>query len=257
MCLILLSYRERPERPLVVAANRDEFYARPAQPAWYWKDAPQVFAGRDLEAGGTWLGVSTGGRFAALTNYTDFQRPAAHAASRGDLTRGFLEGRESAFDYASAIDGSRFQGFNLVVYDGDELVYASNRTGEVRVLQPGAHALANSHLDDDWPKAVRGIRALNALPADAASEDVLNILLDESEGYLADGREPESARRSTPAFLRGTEYGTRACTAVIFEGDGIEFVEQLYGPMGAPGGRVASRLRLGPENRRPAVAAGQ
>lgn len=257
MCLILLSYREWPDRPLVVAANRDEFYARPALPAWYWKDAPQVFAGRDLEAGGTWLGISTGGRFAALTNYTDFQRPVAHSASRGDLTRAFLEGRESAFEYAAAIDGSRFQGFNLVVWDGDELVYACNRTGEVRVLEPGAYALANSHLDDDWPKAARGVGALEALPADATSEDVLDILLDESEGYLADGHEAESARRSTPAFLRGREYGTRACTAVIFEGDGVEFVEQLYGPMGVPGGRVAKRRRIDSEKQRRAAVAGR
>ena len=244
MCLILFSYRERPGRPLVVAANRDEFYARPALAAWYWKDAPQVFAGRDLEAGGTWLGVSQRGRFAALTNFTDFSRAGAPATSRGDLAKDFLAGEQSALEYAAAIDGARYRGFNLIVYDGSELVYACNRTGETRALAPGAYALANSHLDDDWPKAVRGRAAIAALADDAAAADALDILLDESADYLADGREPESARRATPAFLRGKAYGTRASTAVIFEGEDITFAERLYGPMGAPGASVERKLRI-------------
>ncbi len=245
MCLILFSYCERPGRPLLVAANRDEFYGRPAHPAGYWQDAPQVFAGRDLTGGGTWLGVATTGRFAALTNFTDFDLPAHPTPpSRGDLPKRFLDGNESALDYARNIDGERYQGFNLIVFDGDELVYACNRTGAARVLAPGAYGLANAPLEEVWPKSARGVAALGALPDDAPPEALLEVLRDESEGYLADGREPESARRATPAFLRGNEYGTRASTAVAFEGGHIDFIEQLYGPMGAPGGRVAAHIPI-------------
>ena len=245
MCLILLAYDRRSARPLVIAANRDEFYARPAHPARYWDGAPHVFGGRDLEAGGTWLAVSTGGRFAALTNYTDFDLPVSPAASRGDLTRRFLEGAQTAVSYAEALDGTRYQGFNLIVFDGTDLVYASNRTGDVRTLETGVYGLTNTWLGDEWPKTKRGTAALARIAATADADAVLELMVEESEGYLADGHEIESARRATPAFLRGEEYGTRASTAVILEDGRIEFVEQLYGPMGAPGGRVAETIRIG------------
>ena len=244
MCLILLAYDGRSPRPLVVAANRDEFYARPAHAARYWDGAPHVFGGRDLQAGGTWLGVSTDGRFAALTNYTDFDLPAAPTSSRGDLTRGFLEGGENALAYAEALDGTRYQGFNLIAFDGTELVYASNRTGDLRVLESGVYGLTNTWLGDEWPKTKRGTAALARIAAHANADAVLALMGEESEGYLADGHEIESARRATPAFLRGEEYGTRASTSVIFEDGRIEFVEQLYGPMGVPGGRVEETIRI-------------
>ena len=195
-----------------IAANRDEFYARPAHPARYWDGAPHVFGGRDLEAGGTWLAVSTGGRFAALTNYTDFDLPVSPAASRGDLTRRFLEGAQSAFSYAESLDGTRYQGFNLIVFDGTDLVYASNRTGDVRTLETGVYGLTNTWLGDEWPKTKRGTAALARIAATADADAVLELMVEESEGYLADGHEIESARRATPAFLRGEEYGTRAST---------------------------------------------
>ena len=226
----------------MVAANRDEFYARPSRGAQYWDDCPHVFGGRDLIAGGTWLAVSTTGRFAAVTNYTDFIREDAPPASRGDLTRRFLEEGAGASDYAAAIDGARYQGFNLIAFDGVDLVYVCNRTGEIRVLEPGVYGLANTHLDDVWPKSARGVAALTAIAAVAGIDDVLKVLRDESADYVADGHEPESARRATPAFLRGKEYGTRASTAVIFDRARIEFAEQLYGPMGEPGARVTERI---------------
>ena len=244
MCLILLAYDGRSPRPLVVAANRDEFYARPAHAARYWDGAPHVFGGRDLQAGGTWLGVSTGGRFAALTNYTDFDLTAAPASSRGDLTRGFLEGSDGALAYAEGLDGTRYQGFNLLAFDGADLVHASNRTGDVRVLDSGVYGLTNTWLGDEWPKTKRGTAALGRIAARADADAILALMAEESEGYLADGHEIESARRATPAFLRGEEYGTRASTSVIFEDGRIEFVEQLYGPMGVPGDRVSETIHV-------------
>ncbi len=242
MCLILFAYRTFPTRPLVVAANRDEFYARPSSGARYWDDSPQLFGGRDLVAGGTWLAVSTAGRFAAVTNYTDFIREDVPAASRGDLTRRFLEEGARARDYAAGIDGARYQGFNFIAFDGVDLVYACNRTGEIRVLQPGVYGISNTHLDDVWPKSARGVAALTAIAAAAGIDDVLKVLTDESADYVADGQEPESARRATPAFLRGKEYGTRASTGVVFDGGHIQFAEQQYGPMGEPGARVTEMI---------------
>ena len=244
VCLILFAYRTHADRPLVVAANRDEFYARPADAARYWDDAPHIFGGRDLEAGGTWLAASTAGRFAAVTNFTDFDLTTTPPASRGDLCKRFLDGDERAIDYAGSIDYTLYQGFNLIVFDGEEMVYTSNRTNEVRLLEPGVYGLTNARLDDTWPKAVRGVAALTPIVLTATADDVLDLLRDESEGYLADGHEPESARRATPAFLRGEEYGTRASTSVIFEDGRVEFVEQLYGPMGTPGGRVTETIDL-------------
>ncbi|MDE0055795.1 MAG: NRDE family protein [Gammaproteobacteria bacterium] len=244
MCLILFEYRTSPARPLVVAANRDEFYARPSDAARYWDDLPHVFGGRDLVAGGTWLAVSTTGRFAAVTNYTDFLRSESPLASRGDLARGFLEGDVAASAYAAGIDGVRYQGFNLLAFDGDDLVYACNRTGETRVLQPGVYGIANSPLDDVWPKSARGIARLRSIAATATTGDLLEVLRDESSDYGPVGSEPESARPATPAFLRGKDYGTRASTAVIFDRGHIAFAEQQFGPMGEPGARTTEIIRI-------------
>ena len=228
----------------MVAANRDEFYARASAAACYWNDSAHVFGGRDLVAGGTWLAVATTGRFAAVTNYTDFDRQAMPPASRGDLVRGFLRGDASAMDYAASIDGARYQGFNFIGFDGADLVYACNRPGEVRALPAGVYGLTNTHIDDVWPKSAHGIAALGSIAATAATDDLLAILCDESAGYRAGDRERESARRRAPAFLRGKDYGTRAGTAVIFDHGRIAFAEQQYGPMGEPGGRVTESIRV-------------
>ena len=189
--------------------------------------------------------MSTTGRFAAVTNYTDFGREeAVPPASRGDLARCFLEQEAAAADYVAAVDGERYQGFNFIAFDGVDLVYACNRTGDVRVLEPGVYGVTNTHLDDVWPKSERGIAALKRIAATADVDDVVAVLRDESENYLPDGREAEGARRATPAFLRGTAYGTRASTAVIVGTRRIAFAEQQYGPMGDLGARVAETIPI-------------
>ena len=244
MCLILFAYRTSPARTLVVAANRDEFYARASDAARYWNDSPDVFGGRDLVAGGTWLAVSETGRFAAVTNYTDFSRKEQPPASRGDLARGFLQGNARARDYAAALDCPRYQGFNFIAFDGEDLVYACNRPSEVRVLLPGVYGLTNTHIDDVWPKSAHGIAALESIAATAGTDAVLSVLCDDSADYLPGDRERESARRAAPAFLRGRDYGTRASTAVILDRGRIAFAEQQYGPMGKPCGRVTESIRV-------------
>jgi uncharacterized protein with NRDE domain len=250
MCLVLFAYRVLDGYPLVVAANRDEFYARPAAPAHAWADAQHVFAGRDLTAQGTWLGVSTQRRFAAVTNFSDVNGAQPKPpASRGDLTRDFLTGADSAPAFAARIAPDRYQGFSLLLWDGSDLVYTSNRSGVRKCLPPGIHALANTHLDDDWPKTVRGKQRLGATLTDPPQLDALvTMLRDEyvppDEALPERGRGVEFERRVAPIFIRGTEYGSRASTAVVFAADSVELMEQGYGPEGVPLARVATSLRL-------------
>jgi uncharacterized protein with NRDE domain len=237
MCLILFAYRVSPDAPLVVAANRDEFYARPATAAQRWDDAPGIFAGRDLTAGGTWLGVADNGRFAAVTNFSENPETPLPPGSRGDLTANFLRADIGARAYAAAIDGGYYRGFSLLLWDGADLVYASNRNSEPRVMPPGVHGLANTHLDGTWPKVVRGCQALGAIVAGTHSRgDLLQLLTDER--IAADDQLPQRGndldfeRRISPIFIRGDEYGTRASTAVIIGRDRIEFAERTFGPGG-------------------------
>ena len=137
MCLIVLAWRVHPEQALIVAANRDEFHARPAAPAGYWEDHPDILAGRDLEARGTWMGVSRAGKFAAVTNYRGAAEPSA-AESRGALVSRYLANGAAAGTYLTRIDGKSYSGFNLLAADDTELWWMSNRDGPARRLEPGA-----------------------------------------------------------------------------------------------------------------------
>jgi uncharacterized protein with NRDE domain len=231
----------RDDYPLVVAANRDEFHNRPAAPAAAWDDAPEVFGGRDLEAGGTWLGMARGRRFAAVTNVRE-PGIAPGKRSRGDLTREFLTGGESAHAYAGRIDGAAFSGFNLLLADRDTLCYASNRIPEPRLLTPGIYGLSNHLLDSPWPKLVsareRFAAALARLPDRAAFFDILaddEIVPDEE--LPATGVPLEWERRLSAIFVRSPEYGTRASTVLTVSASGEAVLEERrFGP-GADAGQ--------------------
>lgn len=264
VCLILFAYRVVPQRPLVLAANRDEFYARPALAAHWWSDAPDIFGGRDQQAHGTWLAASRDGRLAALTNWTDRADVAPAAKSRGDIPRAFLTGTADARTFAATIAGQDYAGFNFLAYDGDALVHVCNRTGEMRALPPGVYGLTNTRLgapvcgrgrgrSGEWPKAALGAQALRAIAATATAEDLLALLakplVPRKTGLAAGDTAPHQhaewpERRHSPAFMRGAEYGTRASTAVILERGVAHFVEQQYGPFGAPGGRSGATITL-------------
>ena len=249
MCLILFAYGVRSDAPLIVAANRDEFYARPATAAHRWHDAPTVLAGRDLQAGGTWLGVSATGRFAAVTNFSETPEGPLPPGSRGDLTADFLRGEAGALDYANAIENARYRGFSLLLWDGATLVYASNRNSKPREMPKGVHGLANTHLDGTWPKVVRGTRILaDLLKSDYGTDDLINLLADDRPAADHElpqrGNEVEFERRISPIFIRGDEYGTRASTAVIVGTHDIRISEQSFGPGGNRQGRVDDTLPL-------------
>lgn len=239
MCLIVVGWQVAGQYPLVVAANRDEFYARPTALAARWPEAPQVIGGLDLEAGGTWLGMTDTGRFAAVTNVRQPGQPAGRI-SRGQLTKDFLLGQASALTYAQSIQGDDYAGFNLLLADGSELVYYSNRDGSPRTLPPGIYGLSNRSLDSPWPKLIKAregfARALPALPDEQA---FLRILADDEivpDAELpATGLPLEWERLLSAIFVRSTTYGTRASTVLWQRADGaISLHEQSFGPEGRP-----------------------
>ena len=252
MCLIYVAWRRHPRFRLVVAANRDEFHARPAAPAAWWDDASGVLAGRDLEAGGTWLGVSSTGRFAAITNYRGPSGHLAGAPSRGALVSGFLTGDESAPEYLGRIlrEGRRYNGFSLLAMDGDTLACASNRSQGVIRLDPGVYGLSNHLLDTPWPKVTDGKRELERLldGPEVRIPDLMALLAagdsrtDEAPG--ADiGSDLGRMQWRSSRFILGSDYGTRTSTVVLHDAHGTGvFVERSFDSNGTPVGDAVFAL---------------
>jgi len=240
MCLILFAYDRHPEYELVLLANRDEFYDRPTKQAGFWDDDPRILAGRDLREGGTWLGVLPTGRLAAVTNVREPGRTIDSAESRGTLVRELLASKRTAASYAEEVGarGSRFNGFNLLVYDGVEFAYVTNRPGPaVRSIESGIHGLSNADLDTAWPKVRSGKRELeDALTPDALSTDrLLAILQDDARAREEDlpdtGVGLDLERVLSSRFIRSPKYGTRSSTVVLIERGGrIVFTEQTHVP---------------------------
>jgi len=246
MCLLVLAWQLHPAQDLIVAANRDERHERPTAALDVWQDLPGVAAGRDLVAGGGWLGVDARGRFAAVTNYRGEPTRAGSSHSRGLLVSAFLGGELSAADYLARLapDTQSYPGFNLVIADGDALWYASNRAeGYSRRLQPGVHALSNDLLDVAWPKVERSKQGLRAaLDAGEATPDALFALLAEREP----GAAPAASGLPWPAtsgpFIAHDRYGTR-CSTVVYRERGSTWVgERRFGPGGRPDGSSALRI---------------
>ncbi len=245
MCLILMAWQAHPEYPLVVAANRDEFFARPTAPAAFWPEAPQVLAGRDLEAGGTWLGVARNGRFAALTNYRDPAQTRQGAPSRGGLVSRFLTGAQSGEEYLAELEtvADRYNGFNLIFGDQRDLWCFSNCGEGERRLSPGIYGLSNHLLDTPWPKVARGKSALSAsLQALPDEAPLFSLLRDDSlapdEVLPRTGVGLEWERLLSAAFVRSPGYGTRSATVLLRDKlGGVRFTEQEYLPDASPGER--------------------
>lgn len=246
MCLILLAWRAHPDYPLVVAANRDEFFARPSAPAALWADFPQLLAGRDLEAGGTWLGVSRQGRFAALTNFREGGQARPDAPSRGALVAGFLAGNDDPAPWLArlATQGAAYNGFNVFVGDGQELGYYSNRGDAPHWLTPGIYGLSNHLLDTPWPKLATAkaafSRALDDLPAQTAFFDLLADREIVADTHLPETGVPLDWERILSAiFVSSPDYGTRASTLLTMRKDGlVTVVERSFGEGAVPLGEV-------------------
>ena len=233
MCLIVVAWRARADMPLVVAANRDEWRERPAQRAHWWPDHPELLAGRDLQAGGTWMGITRGGRFAAVTNYRDPSEKRSTARSRGGLVTGFLLGSESPARFLSGLSARarEYNGFNLILGDGASLFYYGSREGQPRAIEPGVHALSNHLLDEPWPKVVRGRERMQASLACLDPAPQLFDLLSDStpvadDALPATGVSIEWERRLASALITGADYGTRASTVLTVASTGDVFMEE-------------------------------
>ena len=239
MCLIVLGIDAHPDYSLILAANRDEFHARPTKEAHWWPDKPEVIGGRDLQAGGTWLALHRGGRFATVTNFSDAKAPSPEFHSRGFLVTGFLDGDLSPRDYLATIDEENYAGFNLLVGDDSEVAYLSNREEGDRVLEPGVYGLSNALLDGPWHKVEGSKAKLSALIAeDRVNETSLMRLMDDRERAPVDEVKSErlnfdTAHAITAPFIVLPDYGTRCTTIVMADrGGNWQFAEQRFDPSG-------------------------
>jgi uncharacterized protein with NRDE domain len=251
MCLLAVAWRVHPQYRLIVAANRDEFYARDTKAAHQWADHPQVFAGRDGVAGGTWMAVTADGRFAALTNVRGGQLATADGAppppSRGALVADFVTGSAAASEYVAAVaaTSASYSGFNLLVADGDELWWCSTHT-EPQRLEPGVYGLSNASLDTPWPKttaATMAMRSALSQPSDAAmraalfvdmADQTLPAMEDVPRSDLPESEMPaERLQRLAACLVRTDDYGTRASSVVtIAESGQIEMEERTIDQTG-------------------------
>jgi uncharacterized protein with NRDE domain len=229
MCLLVFAHRACPGYPLLLAANRDEFHARPTAASAFWEEHPDVLAGRDLEQGGTWMGVTRSGRFAAVTNYRDPARTAAAPRSRGELPLDFLTGTQEPHAYLNALAGraTEYAGFNLLVGDDRNLWYFTNSDDlEPQCLPPGIYGLSNARLDTPWPKVTRGKAQLQALvESDTISHDTLAAVVNDRQ--RAEQRELQALQLVgsmdpvlSAQFIVTESYGTRSTTTLCIAADG-------------------------------------
>lgn len=234
MCLIAFSWKQHPDYQLIMLANRDEFYNRPTEVAHIWKGENKIVAGKDVQAGGTWMGINKHGKFAAITNYRDLKNIKYEAPSRGKLTLEFLEGDISARAYVHQLtpESGKYNGFNLLVADPHELWYLSNISGKASALQPGLYGLSNHLLDTPWPKVVKAKKILTDF--DQLTESQLLQAFGNRElapdNDLPDTGVGQSLERKLSAlFIHFEKYGTRCTTLVTMDYQGqVKFRERTF-----------------------------
>jgi uncharacterized protein with NRDE domain len=250
MCLILMAWQVHPDYPIVMAANRDEFRRRPTAAAAWWSDRPDILAGRDLQAHGTWLGISADGQIAALTNFRDPHQIKPNAPSRGGLVVEMLESQASIAERLAQLKSvsGRYAGFNLLCTDGRELGVYESVPAAGRLLGPGIYGLSNHLLDTPWPKVERAksslTTAIGRLPDDRA---LLELLRDErvpaDEELPRTGVSLEWERLLSSAFIRGDSYGTLSSTVIRVGVDGqASFREWTWNADGSLGSEICFSL---------------
>jgi uncharacterized protein with NRDE domain len=254
MCLILVAWNHHPHFPLIVISNRDEFYQRPTQIPHFWVDQATIYAGRDLQAEGTWLGVNRFKQFAAVTNYRDPSRLKTNVESRGQLTAQFLRHDQSLDDYLNHLKtkADYYNDFNLILYDQQQLVCFESKSKQSHTLSSGIYGLSNHFLDTPWPKVTSskkkfnqllthwpdGTNTLNDLQIEQRYLSQLSDILSDETIY-PDSELPHTGmpldieRRLSAAFIKSDDYGTRATTVVIGNQTGdFLFYEKQYGVNG-------------------------
>ena len=239
MCTAIIAYKVHVNYPLILLSNRDEFYNRPTEQASFWKDAPHVLGGVDLEKGGTWLGVNKSGRLALLTNYRDFTKHIENPLSRGLLAKSFLVSNVDGETYLNELSqtASDYNPYNIVVGDLDQLYYYSNMFEKPRKLSPGIYGLSNGLLNDPWPKVSTAREAMNAYvhhinPDDTLDEETLFSILSSSMTYPLDmlpktGIPDKLEVDLSSIFIDLDEYGTRMQTLIYVDNlNNVNFTER-------------------------------
>jgi uncharacterized protein with NRDE domain len=253
MCLIAFAWNEHPDYRLILAANRDEFHRRPTQDAHWWLDQPDILAGRDLQAGGTWLALNKTGRFATITNYREQSFAKGHYRSRGELVTRFVNDDNEPARFSADIDGADYAGFNLLSADllseKPSISYISNRDDPLTELGAGIYGLSNASLDTPWEKLTRSKQRLSHLiETDNVNEtSLMRILADREiarEDADVDNLSIELARAITAPFIVTKDYGTRCSTVLIWHNSGkVDFTERRFDSSGEQTGQSRFSFR--------------
>jgi len=236
MCLIVFGWKQSADTPLLLAANRDEFYARPALAASWWEEAPHVYAGKDLEAGGTWMGINKQGRFAAITNIRNGEGKKSGAPSRGKIVADFLRDDISASSYLHALEAEakHYAGFNLIIGDVNDMYWLSNAQQHVaQRLQPGIYGLSNASLDTPWPKVIQAKTQFQQLLEQSAPDQAyFDLLADTTQApehlLPQTGVSLEWERLLSSIHIHSNDYGTRVSSLIKCHADGtVHLIERL------------------------------
>jgi uncharacterized protein with NRDE domain len=241
MCLILIAQNIHPHYKLIVAANRDEFYNRPTNSAKHWENFPSLLAGKDLSAGGTWMGITKNGRFCAITNYRDLRNVKQSAPSRGDLVLSYLTTEIYPANFVEELQtkGNEYNGFNLLFGDVDAITYYSNQKNEAQVLTCGIYGLSNHFIDTAWFKNTRSREMFESIISKNTftQEELITILQDKIEApedQLPDtGVGKEWEKVLSPIFIHSEIYGTRCSTIItVSKENEVIFTEVSYNDLG-------------------------
>ncbi len=238
MCIVVLAWQAVPNRPLILLGNRDEFYHREAAPLAIWPQS-SIIAGRDLQSGGTWLGITPSGRWAIITNFRRKENPPENAITRGALVADYLNGDREPLAYLQSVNPAQYAGFNLIVGTLTDAAILGNRGTPSQTLSQGIHMLSNALLDTEWPKTKRLLQGFRALDL-TANDDFLvtsgfNLLNDETKADIADlpntgiGTEMEEVLSSIR--IDSPIYGTRVSSVLVFGDQGYTFAEKTWRPV--------------------------
>lgn len=250
MCLIVFSFKQHSKYPIILAANRDEFYERPTRPARFWAQEPHILAGRDEKMGGTWLGVTKQGNFAALTNYRDLTNIKESAPSRGEIVKNYLADNAHPHKYVEMLKRSAedFNGFNLITGSPDQLFHYSNETDAITKIEPGLHGISNAVLNTPWPKVETAKSEFrDAITGEEIDHTRIFKMLINSKSYPENqlpntGLSKEMEKMVSPIFIKSKDYGTRCSTLLTIRHDGeVTFIEKTYTPKA---GTVTSEARF-------------
>lgn len=253
MCLILIARNKHHQYKLIIAANRDEFYARQSEQVNYWQDYPFILAGKDLSAGGTWMGITKAGKFCAITNYRDLKNVKSNAPSRGEVVLNYLRGSESAVEYSEILTnrGEMYNGFNLIYGTVDELFYYSNQSNQVEKLENSIYGLSNHFMDTPWHKNIRAkTKFAELISENKLSENFFIDLL--TDDCLANDDElPETGvgkeweKILSPIFIKSEVYGTRCSTIIKVTYDNqVEFTEVTHDSITIGNNRVSYNFKI-------------